>query len=1271
MAGKKTGKRLLTWVLVLVMALSLLPLNALAENGPETDGGSGMNFVKQAKRNDDDNDGTYTITMTAQATGTTTETSTAVPMDIVLVLDQSGSMKNKFGNGTHQSAMKEVVNSFIGEVARKHSDDADHRMAIVTFGSDAKTLAEWTEVNAAGESKLKNAINDLPSKPKGATNVGAGMELAQDLMGSAPTDENRQKTVIVFTDGVPTTQSDFDTDVANTAISAANAMKASDVTIYTVGIFNGANPTEMYGASGFDTNSDGTVNSEWAEDNWGLFPSTDFPKADRPAGNRFLNLVSSNYPNADSIGLKRETSGLGILHSGISYKITKNFNRVAEGDYYLTASDASSLEKIFKDISTMIPEPDNAELNGDTVITDTLSDYFTFAGTAEDVKVYAIDANGNKKESEDAAKVKPVVTGKTVTVTGYDFSAHHTKSADPEELVIEIKVKPDTSYTNWGESGKYETNKGNATVTPPNIEEPIAKAASPEVYVETYQVTYGFDTTAPDCATHPEDNQYYISGQTADVKPPEPSSIELDGHTYTFNGWKNGEADVGEKIDISGNVTLTGSWSKTPNTASYTVNYLWNGTSIKDSTTDTAACGSTVNVTAPNIDGYTLIPDQEMSIEIGAGENVLNLNYYKNVTLTANSKTVTYNGKEQTVTGYTSNAPEGVTFEGITATGSGTNAGEYTVKFSNGAVGKTDTTGKYIVAKTVDGKLTINKCIVTLTSETASKPYDGTPLTKPEVTVGGDGFVEGEVTDIRATGSVTYVSEGEVTNTITYTKGANFKADNYTITEELGKLTITPVTDEVTVTITGNTKTVRYNGKEQTVEGYTVSIDNKLYTADDFTFSGNAKATGTDADTYYMGLKDEQFTNNNNNFKNVKFVVTDGTLTITKAPTYTFDLSNLNTIKVNKEFVSRYGRSATMSFEATATIEKKEAYIITDSGINTNASNRAAAAKSDYTKVVEAAGMVTLKTGTTDVFKFSGKYDLEPGDYRITVKEAKGSDRYYVTYDDTTYTYDFTVNNEGKINIDTPITCTFTNVYTKRHSVATPSKPTLNTGDHYAYVMGYPDGTVRPNGSITRAEVSAILFRLLSDKTRDEYFTTESSFTDVKAGAWYNNSIATLEKAGVIVDTAKGGAFRPNEAITRAELAAMLAQFSDAKPVKGVKFSDVSAGHWAYEAIAIAAKMGWIEGYPDGTFRPDATITRAEMMTLVNRALERVPSDEDHLLSKRVMLTFPDCKSGDWFYIAVQEATNSHTYERAATEKNGDEQWTALRANRDWTLLEK
>ena len=334
-------------------------------------------------------------------------------------------------------------------------------------------------------------------------------------------------------------------------------------------------------------------------------------------------------------------------------------------------------------------------------------------------------------------------------------------------------------------------------------------------------------------------------------------------------------------------------------------------------------------------------------------------------------------------------------------------------------------------------------------------------------------------------------------------------------------------------------------------------------------------------------------------------------------------------------------------------------------------------------KVYTAKGSVTLKAGTEQTADMS--IQLPEGFYEVTLKEVNDKTA-NVKYDKTVYTFRISVlEYDGNVEIGFSDVkkdgkeyneqgFVFTNSYVHSHFIPVnpkPSKPTLNTGDHYAYVMGYPDGTVRPNGSITRAEVSTILFRLLSDKTRDEYFTTESSFTDVKAGAWYNNSIATLEKAGVIVDTAKGGAFRPNEAITRAELAAMLAQFSDAKPVKGVKFSDVSAEHWAYEAIAIAAKMGWIEGYPDGTFRPDATITRAEMMTLVNRALERVPSDEDHLLSKRVMLTFPDCKSGDWFYIAVQEATNSHTYERAATEKNGDEQWTALRANRDWTQLEK
>lgn len=1106
MAGKKTGKRLLTWVLVLVMALSLLPLNALAENGPETDGGSGMNFVKQAKRNDDDNDGTYTITMTAQATGTTTETSTAVPMDIVLVLDQSGSMKNKLDNGTHQSAMKEAVNSFIGEVARKHSDDADHRMAIVTFGSDAKTLAEWTEVNAVGESKLKNAINDLPSKPKGATNVGAGMELAQNLMGSAPTDENRQKTVIVFTDGVPTTQSDFDTDVANTAISAAKGMKDDDVTIYTVGIFNGANPDEMYGASGFDTDSDGTVGSKWEKDKWGLFPGTDFPETDRPAGNRFLNLVSSNYPNADSIGLKRETSGLGILHYKITYKITQNFDRVAKGNYYLTAADASELNGIFKTISDTIVEPDNPELNGDTVITDTLSDYFTFAtGTADgDVKVYA-----GQRELTNGKDITIDLnpTTKTVTVKGYDFSKHHTESDDPEELVIEIKVKPSgEGYT----SKDIPTNEGNATVMLDNKE--IDKATPPTV--DGYSVEYKIGDGG---ASWPNNGNgpamlYYPQDAAVPVTNSEPTR---DG--YEFTGWNTKEDGTGTTykangtLTITGNTTLYAQWKAKE--YSFTVNYLWDNVPIRNipSTTGSDALGTEV-VPSTDIDGYTLISGQQTSMTIGTGENVLNLKYRKNLTLTANSDSVTYDGKAHTVTGYTSAPDKGVTFEGITATGSGTNAGEYDVKFVGESVVGTYN-DLYIVTAANSGTLTITE---------ASAPTPGT-FDFDDV-VYGDG---------KNTPAITKTVKGNV--------GRNFK--------ETFKVTVEPKSDNAKNTMTPD----YYTGKAEVIAS--------------------------------KSLKDVPFLFKPEVMANA--VVPYGELRFTEAGSYTYTVREIP------------GKTSRMSYDTT-----------------------------EYTLTIE----VVL--------------DEDANTYQVESWQFTAGNREYPT----------------PLNI--------VNTYRTYHP-STPSKPTLNTGDHYAYVMGYPDGTVRPNGSITRAEVSTILFRLLSDKTRDEYFTTESSFTDVKAGAWYNNSIATLEKAGVIVDTAKGGAFRPNEAITRAELAAMLAQFSDAKPVKGVKFSDVSAGHWAYEAIAIAAKMGWIEGYPDGTFRPDATITRAEMMTLVNRALERVPSDEDHLLSKRVMLTFPDCKSGDWFYIAVQEATNSHTYERAATEKNGDEQWTALRANRDWTQLEK
>ena len=222
--------------------------------------------------------------------------------------------------------------------------------------------------------------------------------------------------------------------------------------------------------------------------------------------------------------------------------------------------------------------------------------------------------------------------------------------------------------------------------------------------------------------------------------------------------------------------------------------------------------------------------------------------------------------------------------------------------------------------------------------------------------------------------------------------------------------------------------------------------------------------------------------------------------------------------------------------------------------------------------------------------------------------------------------------------------------------------PRLNTTDHFAYVQGYPDGTVRPSGSVTRAETAAILFRLMDASSRSLYYSTAAPFRDVDSTKWYNTYVATLSNAGVITDS-RSGYFRPDDAITRAELAAMLAQFAEKKSA-AIYFSDISAGYWAANAIALTADLGWIKGYPDGTFGPDKNVTRAELMAMINRATGRAPESADALLSG--MKTWKDnADTTQWYYLDVQEATNSHTYTGTPAEH-----WTGLTADPDWSQYE-
>ena len=224
---------------------------------------------------------------------------------------------------------------------------------------------------------------------------------------------------------------------------------------------------------------------------------------------------------------------------------------------------------------------------------------------------------------------------------------------------------------------------------------------------------------------------------------------------------------------------------------------------------------------------------------------------------------------------------------------------------------------------------------------------------------------------------------------------------------------------------------------------------------------------------------------------------------------------------------------------------------------------------------------------------------------------------------------------------------------------ATDVPETLNSDNHFAYIVGYEDGTVRPNANISRAEVAAIFFRLLKDDVRDDNLTANSVFTDVALGKWYNKSISTMAKIG-IVKGRTADTFVPNAPITRAEFAAICSRFDRSNVEIKSDFNDIS-GHWAENEIRRAASLGWIQGYTDGSFKPDQNITRAEAASMINRMLHRLPETVDDLLDG--MIQWPDNQPSDWYYINMQEATNSHDFKQKGETH---EHWTKLTANPDW-----
>lgn len=428
-------------------------------------------------------DGGYTVHLEAYTTGTVTTSTTTKPCDIVLVLDQSGSMADDFSGeetdneaDTRQYAMKQAVNTFIDNVAKKAKDeDVEHRIAIVKFAGDStntvgdttyqdgryrynysqvvKELTAVNDANGANATTLKTAVNQLQAK--GGTQTQNGLNHAQRLLNGVDSVRDSSKVVIVFTDGMPG-NSGFDAKVATSAIASAKSMKDAGVTVYTVGIFTGANVGQLYGDTGFRYNSNGSVGSYWA--NWITSDGIDVP-----AGNRFLNYVSSNFKNASEIGLKSYDYGYGWV-------VTKNFTRDKTG-YYMTASNSTALNNIFTSISQTIGSA-NIDLGSETVIKDIVTPYFTVPQNAGAIRLSTAAYNGSAFGAPVAAD--PSVTAaidpatRAVNVTGFDFNQNYVSTnakADGtfgKKLIIEFDASVEAGFlggnqvpTNDGQSGIY------------------------------------------------------------------------------------------------------------------------------------------------------------------------------------------------------------------------------------------------------------------------------------------------------------------------------------------------------------------------------------------------------------------------------------------------------------------------------------------------------------------------------------------------------------------------------------------------------------------------------------------------------------------------------------------------------------------------------------------------------------------------------------------------------------------------------------------------
>ena len=628
---------------------------------------------------------------------------------------------------------------------------------------------------------------------------------------------------------------------------------------------------------------------------------------------------------------------------------------------------------------------------------------------------------------------------------------------------------------------------------------------------------------------------------------------------------------------------------------------------------------------------------------------------------------------------------------GISYLLTGKDAGSYTGEFTGTAkvmAGEVDVTGNYDI-EYAPGEMLIEpaeKIVIKITGNTATETYDGTEKS-----------VTGYTTDVPDSSITVALKEGKAatakgTNVGKYMMGLEAEdfvvssTNNYkeiAVVVEDGYLDITPITDEVVVTITGHKDEFTYDGQEHTVKGYDTSISNQLYKATDFTFTGKAEVSRTEVGTSDMGLKADQFKNVSTNFTNVKFVVNDGSITIKERP------YRPNPSITDKITVEITGNSDSVVYDGTEHSVKDYTVKISDSrytekdftfrgkalASGVNAGTYEMGLKADQFKntnarfknvefIIKADGVLTITQRPLTITAGSAegiapvtcdKYTVEGLATGDKVDSVKLTGIQSEPGESPNVASDAVIKNAKGEDVTANYKITYVDGVLKAIEV-------LNKEIHFNYVIGYTDGTIRPNNDISRAEVATIFFRLLTDEARTQYDKTTSSFSDIKDGAWCCRAVSTLTNMGII----KGytdGTFQPNKSITRAELATIIARFAKLD-VNTKTFSDIT-GHWAQKSIELAAGNGWINGYEDGTFRPNNNITRAETFAMINRVLDRQTESVSDLLPTSEMNMWSDnLNENAWYYKDVQEATNYHKCDRVGDSVY--EKWTEKVPDIDW-----